>query len=189
MDSLIYCLTQAMATLEQYGQHHEAGYMFNGMGEHALSAIRRHSPATAEELRNQAERCRALSKELSDRVHGPPVPAGRAKSSIVHDGREFALTPAGTVTCDGVVTEFRVVRYPRACVVVQTPYPRLAYRTHQQQDMLKMALYDVALLLAERGDGTGQVTHHPSSGHQSPIPVAKSYRPKPVGKSLDQAAD
>lgn len=172
--------------LELAGRHGLITFIFRAVHRDAYAALRRHWPEKAAEIKAQTARCLRLDRELSSRALSRLVQDGRTKRSILYDGKEWALTAAGVVTCDGVPTEYRVARFPSASVVLHAKgCYYLAYRTHDREDHLRMALFDVALLMTERGEGPGRVKLDEHSTHLTPIPDAKSFKPRST-KPSDQ---
>lgn len=175
--SLITTLGEALDVLEGWGHHSSVTFLFRADRRQTLAALRRHWPEKAAAIEEQRATCQILTNELRGRV-ARSFPEGRAKGSIIFDGKEWAMTAAGIVTCDGVPTEYRVVRRPGAHVVVYgMGGPDPAHRTHDSLFQHTMALYDVALLMTERGTGPGRVKLLRGSTSKTPIPDAGSYKP------------
>lgn len=175
MKALAFCLWRAMLTIRRLGGQHDVATLFHAGGGKGLEAVRRVNPRMAAGMKKMTAECRAISDEFFNRIHGMEVEPGRAKVSIRYGDHEFVAGPDGTVLRDGKPTEYRISRGLNSCSVENFRRSE-DRRVHYNQEPHRMALLDVAMILAERETGVRVSTPNPYTPKARPPEAPKRRR-------------
>jgi hypothetical protein len=161
--ALAVCLRSAMHHLEDAGHASDAnGWMFWADKEKALAAVRRRIPWIADDLAAMEQRGKTQSNEFRARENGSELTPGKRKGSIIVEGSEFWIDPAGKIMQEGRTTRLRVNREYNCWVVVDVDSVNFKPRRHYLGQGRAMALLDAALIVLA-DDASAGATHPPET--------------------------